>query len=537
VTARITAGVVLTGLLAVLLASPEPLAQSASAGGATAEPAKQEEPEDALGRSTPRGAVRGFLSAARRGDYALAREYLNTRLKSDAAENLSRQLFVVLDARLPARLTQLSDAGEGSNRNPLQPDVEVVGSIAGKSGNIAVAVERVRTAKTGPIWLFSATTLDAIPGLYDEIDRARQERVIPRLLERRVGNVRVFEVVSVILGLLVLYLAMLVLSRLLTPLAALVWRKLSRQGGDAPTEVLPTSARFFIMSVVAHWLSTMVPLSLLVRQFMGNATSLSTIVTAAWLFIVLNGEIERRLLRRVPRVSAAAAISLLRVGRRMVDVIVIFGALLATLRHFGVDPTPVLAGLGVGGLAVALAAQKTLENVIAGASLIFDQAVRVGDFLKIGDIEGTVDSIGLRSTRIRTLGRTIVSVPNGQIANMNLETLSARDKFWFHHVVGLRYETTSDQMHAVLDGIRGLLVRHPSIDSDSIRVRFLRLGPFSLDVDVFAYALALDWNHFLEIQEQLLFDLTAVVAAAHTAIAFPSQTMYVNGSGTLMRGS
>jgi len=276
---------------------------------------------------------------------------------------------------------------------------------------------------------------------------------------------------------------------------------------------------------------------LLVRQSLGNITSLSTIVTAAWLLIVLNGAIERHLLRRVPRVSAAAAISLLRVGRRMVDAIVIFVALLATLRHFGVDPTPVLAGLGVGGLAIALAAQKTLENVIAGASLIFDQAVRVGDFLKIGDIEGTVDSIGLRSTRIRTLGRTIVSVPNGQIANMNLETLSARDKFWFHHVVGLRYETTNDQMHAVLDGIRGLLVRHPSIDGDSIRVRFLRLGPFSLDVDVFAYVLALDWNHFLEIQEQLLFDLTAVVAAAQTSIAFPSQTMYVNGSPSLIRGS
>jgi len=536
VTSRITVRVVLIGVLAVLLAS-SPLAQDAPTRGAPAAPAPEEEPEDALGRSTPRGAVLGFLNAARRGDYVLAREYLNTKLKSDAAEDLSRQLFVVLDARLPARLTQVSDAREGSNRNPLQPDVEVVGSIAGKSGPITIAVERVRTAKTGSVWLFSAKTLDAIPDLYAEIETTRQERVIPQLLERRVGSVRLFEVVSVILGLLVLYLTMVVLSRLLTPLAALVWRKLSRRRGDAPTDVLPTPARLFIMSVVAHWLSTIVPLSLLVRQSLGNITSLSTIVTAAWLLIVLNGAIERHLLRRVPRVSAAAAISLLRVGRRMVDAIVIFVALLATLRHFGVDATPVLAGLGVGGLAIALAAQKTLENVIAGASLIFDQAVRVGDFLKIGDIEGTVDSIGLRSTRIRTLGRTIVSVPNGQIANMNLETLSARDKFWFHHVVGLRYETTNDQMHAVLDGIRGLLVRHPSIDGDSIRVRFLRLGPFSLDVDVFAYVLALDWNHFLEIQEQLLFDLTAVVAAAHTAIAFPSQTMYVNGSPSLIRGS
>ena len=143
----------------------------------------------------------------------------------------------------------------------------------------------------------------------------------------------------------------------------------------------------------------------------------------------------------------------------------IFAGLLATLRHFGVDATPALAGLGVGGIAVALAAQKTLENVIAGASLIFDQAVRVGDALKMGEVQGTVDHIGLRSTRIRTLDRTIVSVPNSQIANISLETLSARDKFWFHPV-DRRSATRArpEQLHAVVDGIRRLLDEHPSVE-------------------------------------------------------------------------
>jgi MscS family membrane protein len=220
-------------------------------------------------------------------------------------------------------------------------------------------------------------------------------------------------------------------------------------------------------------------------------------------------------------------VSLLRLARRLADVLVIFAGVLATLRLFSVDPTPALAGLGVGGIAVALAAQKTLENVVAGASLIFDQAVRVGDFLKVGDIQGTVDHIGLRSTRIRTLDRTIVSVPNGHIANITLETLSERDKYWFHPVVGLRYETTPEQLHAVVDGIRRLLETHPLVDRDSVRVRFIRLGAFSLDVDVFAYFAARDWSHFLEIQEGLLFKVTELVAKAGAEIAFPSQTMYV----------
>ena len=135
----------------------------------------------------------------------------------------------------------------------------------------------------------------------------------------------------------------------------------------------------------------------------------------------------------------------MRVLRRVIDVLVLFAGLLFTFYHFGVDPTAALAGLGVGGIAVALAAQKTLENVVGGISLIADQAVRVGDTLKLGDILGTVEDVGLRSIRIRTLDRTIVSVPNGQIATMSIEILSARDKFWFHPLVSLRLDTTPAQ--------------------------------------------------------------------------------------------
>ena len=229
----------------------------------------------------------------------------------------------------------------------------------------------------------------------------------------------------------------------------------------------------------------------------------------------------------MPPTNYSSVRPLLHVLRRVTDVLVAVAAGIAVLRQYGIDPTPVLAGLGVGGLAVALAAQKTLENVIAGASLIFDRALRVGDYLKLGTLEGMVDHIGLRSTRIRTPDRSVVSVPNGQIANMSLEILSERDRFWFHPILGLRYETSAAQLHAVIDGIRELLAADPTIDKTSFRVRLLRLGSFSLDVEVYAYVFARDWPHFLELQEQLLFRVMAVVGDAGTALAFPSQTMYV----------
>ncbi len=519
-------------LAAWLTLSSGAIAQALPSLSQAPAPAPAPAPVDALGRSTPRGTVRGFLAAAGRNDHAVARQYLNTTLAESDGERLARELFAVLDARLPPRLAQVSDAPEGSRANPLAPDEEQIGTITGPFGEVPVKVQRVDHG-TGPIWLFSSATLEAVPTLYADVVTQRPAAWIPRVLsDHRVGGVRLFEWIGLLVGIPLVYFATVLLNRLLSPLAA---STLARRLGasDRPARnALPIPARLLLIAIGVRWIAAVLPLSLLMRQVLSSAASLVVIATLAWLAILGNGEVEEMLVRRVPRANYAAAVALLRVGRRVVDVVVILLALLATLRRLGVDPTPVVAGLGVGGIALALAAQKTLENVIAGASLIFDQAVRVGDFLRVGTVEGTVDHIGLRSTRIRTLDRSIVSVPNGQIANMSLETLSARDKFWFHPIVALRYETTPDQLHAVIDGLREKLTRHPLVDYQSVRVRFLRLGSSALEVEVFAYLLARDWAHFLELQEQLLFAITEIVAAAGTAIAFPSQTLYVSNQTT-----
>jgi MscS family membrane protein len=526
-------GVTVRWLVVVCLALVAPVvaARAQPAPPPTQTPVKPELPRDALGRRTPRGTVFGFLNAARRGENDLARQDLKSYSADAEADELAQQLFVVLDARFPARLAELSDAPEGSHRNPLRPNDEVVGTIASVRGPVDIVVERVDRSDAGPVWLFSATTLDAVPALYRDVMEGPATGAIPRILfARRFVGMRLFDWLALLLGLPLLYFGTVLLNRVLTPPILQIWRRLFGGEDTIGRNLLPLPARLLILTLAARWLVATLPLSLLVRQVLLQASRLITIVSAAWLLILLNGALEAYIRRRIPRTNVAATLSLLRVVRRVADALVIFAAVMAVLWRFGVDPTPLLAGLGVGGIAVALAAQKTLENVIGGASLIFDQAVRVGDVLKVGDIQGTVDHIGLRSTRIRTLDRTIVSVPNGQIANMSLETISARDKFWFHPIVGLRYETTTAQLRTIIDGIRQSLAGEPRVDRESVRVRFLRLGAFSLDVEVFAYVFANDWSEFLEIQEQLLFMVTDVVEKAGTAIAFPSQTMYVTGA-------
>jgi len=493
----------------------------------TAAKPEPEVPQDALGRTTPRGAVLGFLSASHKGDSDLAAQYLNTRRHGKAASDLAQQLFVVLDRRLPARLNTLSDSPDGSDL--LKPGEELVGTISSQNGKVEISVERVDSGKAGTLWLFSSETLNAIPDLYEETNVTSVDHILPPfLVSIRFAGIPLFEWLAVLLGIPLSYFLVSLLDRILSGLVGRLRQRLRKKRSLPNLQVLPIPIRLLVLAGAVRWLLTKLSLPLLARQFWQTVASMFTIAGCVWLLIVVNGRVEAYIRRSLEGRNHTGATSMVRLGRRVVDVLIVFVGLLVTLYRFGVDPTAALAGLGVGGIAVALAAQKTLENVIGGVSLIFDRALNVGDTLKVGDTLGIVDDIGLRSTRIRTQDRTMVSVPNGQIANLTLENLSARDKFWFHPVLTLSHATTSPQMYAVLNSIRSLLEGSPSVETKSVSVRFLRFGPYSLDVQVAAYILVRDGIEFLERQEALLLRVMECIEAAGVQIALPSQTIFLD---------
>ena len=517
--------------ICVLLLGPSNSWTQASRPTAPPPEAKPETPKDTLGRSTPRGTVVGFLNAARKGNAEIAALYLNTPLRGDDAHSLARQLGVVLDRRLPPRLSQISDEPEGSVPDPLKPDEDVIGTIVTANGDLDIVLERVDRGKSGKVWLFSKKTLDSIPSVFQEVNEPALEEFLPQFLVRTtVAYIPLFEWLALFVGLPLLFFAASMLSRGLGWGLGALQRRFKYRATLQNPKVLPIPARLVLIAIVIYFLLKNVALPLLARQFWSAAALMMAVVGCIWWLVYLNGVVERFLTLRRRGVSGSA--SVLRLFRRLVDGLIVFAGFLYILYHFGVNVTAAFAGLGVGGIAVALAAQKTLENVIAGVSLIADQAVRVGDFLSLGDVQGTIEDVGLRSTRIRTLDRTVVSLPNGQIANMKLETISLRDKFWFHPIIGLRYETMPAQLHSVLSGLRELLRTNPSVDWTSVRVRFIRLGSFSLDVEVFAYVSAADWAGFLEIQEQMLFSIIDIVHKAGASLAFPSQSLYLHADGT-----
>ena len=490
-------------------------------------------PKESLGRTTPRGTVLGFLTHARNGEDELAAQYLNTRPQGKNSAVLAHQLFIVLNRRLPPILNQISDQPEGSNLDPLHPDQELVGTISSDNGDVDIFVERVDRGGLGSVWLFSRQTLESIPDLYDEVNVVSVNDVLPQfLLNIRLVGVALFEWIAVFLGLPLLYFLTGLLNRGLSRLIGQLRRIYTKRPYLSNPELLPKPIRLLLVACVIHWLNSKIGLPLLARQFWSNTATVITIASVVWLLIHLASWAERYARRVLVLRSRnlTRATSMLRLTRWVVDLLIFFVGAVVTLRYFGVNATAALAGLGVGGIAVALAAQKTLENLIGGVSLLFDQAVQLGDDLKMGDTRGIVEDIGLRSTRIRTPDRTLVSVPNGQIATMSVENFSSRDRFWFHPILALRLGTPHPQMSTLLDNLRGLLVENKHVESASMRVRFYRLTSFSLDVEVFAYVFARDWNQFLDIQESLLLGMMGVIETSGIQFALPPQFIAATGS-------
>ncbi len=202
------------------------------------------------------------------------------------------------------------------------------------------------------------------------------------------------------------------------------------------------------------------------------------------------------------------------------------------LAELGYPIGGLLAGLGIGGMALALASQKTIENLFGAFSLALDRPFSEGDFVRIDNSLGTIESIGLRSTKIRTLDRTIITFPNGRLSEMKIESFTARDKMRLHTVIGLVYETTSTQLKSVIDGFENVLKIHPKIWPENIIVRLVEFGASSLNIEIMAWFQTSDWNEFQKIREEILFDFIKVVEEANGRIAYNTHTIFLKNQTT-----
>jgi len=481
--------------------------------------------DDPLGRSTPQGTALGFLRSMQREDFERAIDYLDTRQTGKRAEQLARELNYVLNEGMSTITTALSVKPEGNLQDNLPDNRELVGTVKTKRGEYKILLERVQKENNPPVWLFSSETLKLVPKIYEEIDVPWLERHLPAAvteyylaghpLYRWIMPLLVFPLVLFFGWLFIRVLFALVRDPMRNRFGEAVMNKL--RGIRNPLMLLFSSGAVYIISLGSA--------SLLGRLFWTFLASTMAVVGLTWLSLYLIDAGAEIIEGRRPE----AANAVIRLSATLMKALAVVVGLVVIFYYFaGINLTAVVAGLGIGGIAVAFAAQKTIENFFGGLFLVWDKPIRLGDYCKAGEHAGTVEHIGLRSTQIRTLARTVVSIPNGQLSSISVENFALRDRFLFKHTLNLRYETTADQLRYLLAQIRELLYQHPRVDSTSARIRFISFGPSSLDTEIFAYVLEKDYDTFLAVQEDLLLRIMDLVESSGSGFAFPSQTLYMS---------
>jgi MscS family membrane protein len=479
-------------------------------------PAPQQ--KDPLGRDTPQGAIFQFLEACHARAYTKAQRYLDLRSMSpaDRAKNgpeLSKQLEDLLDDT-PFDITMLSREPEGDLSDNLAAKRELLDSFQVDGKPLELELERVELRPGSRVWLVSADSISLIPKAHQLIKETPLESKLPQpLVTFEVLDTPVWRWIALAIAAVLLWAATSALTR---GIIALFGRFKIVSAFRGPLRAALAVATF-------RAVMEFMPPATLPRLFLERTLGLIFSLTAAWAGAILVDLFAGHWASRLDPRMQAVSYSVLPLGRQMVKVFLFLIAILSVLSAWGYNTSTILAGVGVGGLAVALAAQKTIENLFGGISVIGDRPVLVGDFCRFGDRVGTVTHIGLRSTRIRTLDRTIVSVPNSQFSSMELENFSVRDKMWFHPTLNLRRDTTAQQLSKVLSGVEAILKNHPRVEVGSLPVRLVGLGAYSLNVEVFAYVRTPDSDEFLGLQQDLLLKILQAVETAGTALAVPVQ--------------
>jgi len=518
-----------------LVAFPFPaFGADAPASAPAAKPAESKPlPEDPLGRSTPFGAVIEFLQAANKGDYELAAKFLEGKQSTRSKAELARNLHVVLNRGLKIGPDDLSKAPAGSLDDGLAADLEKVGTATFAGESLDVVLRLTKRPDTQPIWLFSAETLLGVTAAANQLELPWAEAIWPESIrDLRFLSYPLFTWLNVLVGIPLLVGIAWPLSRGLLRLLRPLDRRYSTKPGESVRAQFEWLLFLLVFSLLARIVATQAATAE-GRILVTSVADVIIVVAAAWILIRVTKLLARLKTRHLRQVGLPGKIATVELTTWLLVCVWFTAGLFLILRSLGFELTAVIAGLGIGGIAFAFAAQKTIENLFGTITVVADEAIQVGDICQIGTIEGRVESIGLRSTLIRTPDRALVSVPNGQLAATSFGNLTRRDKFLFRHNIRLGYETTADQLRHVLAEVRKMMLEHAKLEPATVTARLIRFGDASLELQALAYVPTRDESAFLDIQEELLLRIMDIVEASGAAFSLPTEAAPVPGNFAL----
>ncbi|TLV03449.1 mechanosensitive ion channel family protein [Dyadobacter luticola] len=508
------------------------LAQLPSIPEDTVKRAAQVYPPDSLGRRTPRGTVDGFLKASYQNNYKKAALYLRRdpalRKKQNTVwQAKALQALLEVNGRIYP-YSWISNEPEGKTDDNLGPNLDRIGAITIDNESFDLILESTLDKQGYPIWLFSTQTIERIPADTDELETSTLiSDVAPKFLQKNQwGAAPIAHWLASVILLIVSYLLAFGVARVLIFLTTKIYKK----AGQEPYFGVIRAFSLPVQLYLAIWFfiefSQKIGISLVVRQRFSNITlivGMVAVILLIWQLLDVVGILSEKRMARQRNQSAVSAILFLR--RALKIALVVVGAIII-LDTIGFNVTTGIAALGIGGIALALGTQKTVENFVGSVTIIADQPVRIGDFCKIGDITGTIERIGMRATQVRTNDRTVVTIPNGELSSLKIENYAYRERFWYHPIFVLSLETTPEQIRNLIPDLRRVLQTHPRVLETPARVRLIEVGVNGMRVEVFSYVDTADMDVFLEVQEELLLKMVEVITGSGITFALPPQSVY-----------
>ncbi len=497
-------------LAAALLAPTGSWAQTA----ATADP---------LRRANPRSAVTAFLEACEAKDYGKAAEYLNLdgirqNRRADLGRSLAQQLEDILDSDGRFNALRLSQDPQGDLGDDADQNIERVATIKSGGQVFTLTLQHV-TPKTGPpVWLFSPATVALIPELTPTskgIQTAIEARLPRFLVTTELLGTPLWKWIALAILALLVIAAFRMVARLLDAIFDQTAARLPRAANWRWLRALLEPALVLLFVTAFVIVERLIEPSAFSRLYIGRLLLMIVVWSLAWAVINLIELFLRRLDSLLDPKQRVVSHSMLYLGRRVTRVVVVVAACIIILTNWGYDMSTIIAGLGVGGIAVALAAQQTIANVFGGVSIIGDNPVTIGDFGNFGGLMGTVEDIGMRSIRVRTLNRTLVSVPNTAFAGMNLENYSLRDKILFNPTVQVKRTSPKDQIRQSMQALGKMLESRKDIELGPTPVRISSYTAASFGIEIFAYVLTNDINAFYKVEADLFLAMDDVFTSSN----------------------
>ena len=484
---------------------------------------------DPYGRETPRSAVTGLIGALAERDYDRAARYFDLPLRDPkvrgGAAELAQRLQVLLDnGGTLLSFAMLSNEATGRVDDDLAPNREQVGNLPLGDAKPPILLSQ-STADGRQVWRISHETirqLMAAPATAAVAEDAPETPAVS-VAGAPVGDWALLIAIAA-LSFVVLRLVsagILVAARRAMPSAEQngVYRFLHA--------ALPPLSLFISVAAFTIWAERL-PVAIVARQTLLRYAGMVALIALVWFGLRLVDAIAGVTIARMHKRERRQAISVVTLLRRTAKILLLAVTVVGVLDTFGIDVTTGIAALGIGGIALALGAQKTVENLVGSVTVIADRPVQVGDFCRVGDVVGTVEDVGIRSTRIRTNERTIVTIPNGDFAARQIENFAARERYLFAPIIGIEYTTAAKTREAIA------IVEQVMADSgqmaDGYRARLQKFGESSLDIEVFAHVDVRDFVESVTIKQELLLTIMERFEAAGIGLAFPTRTVFLAGA-------